>query len=229
MLERRQAPVDVAGHQLTELKCRNPTSGAFDKKHGTTKASARDLNALKSVFSNPLKYDEEHCVLSDGGREASGDGNWALVGECGNDSAAVWLQSYVSFILKRNHPTALKRSLLTHLCRWLVDGVLNLGRSPRWWNTWSWAAKIRKTMICMAMRRWTVEKDGSRLENPMVVLLAAAPLVRSDSSVLDTASGRRLCEHAVDCILVKAGGMLRYLLNAASRLRKVESRTYITA
>ena len=59
-------------------------------------AKAQDLRDLAAELR---EQDRSYCVDSDGSTKANGADNWALVDGCGANSAAIWLQSYVSFVL----------------------------------------------------------------------------------------------------------------------------------
>ena len=96
----RQSP--VGGHDLSELRCVNPSSGSPDTKDGTARASASDLHGLADFFADPNKYDVDYCVQSDGSRKSNGADNWALAGNCGDNDSAAWLQSFVCSTLIRS-------------------------------------------------------------------------------------------------------------------------------
>ena len=77
---------------MSDLQCSDPSGGG-----GTTTALNSDLDAL----INTLDASTDYCVDSDGSAVATGKGNWSLVnGKCGNDNSAIWLQSYVSGVIR---------------------------------------------------------------------------------------------------------------------------------
>ena len=141
------------GHTMSDLQCSDPSGGG-----GTTTAFNSDLDA----FINTLDASTDYCVDSDGSAVATGKGNWSLVnGKCGNDNSAIWLQSYVSGVIRilSAEPNAigqnpgqwcLKGDVIANFARTIVLGCQSNG-----------------IIGSMDRLQWMVVSNGLKLASPL--------------------------------------------------------------